>query len=120
MSVLVEQQDEQITVIETTAGEVEKDMEMGVSYTDKAVESAKGARKKRKICFILSIVLLIIIGIVVAVVVVKNLPAKQSGGSSGTKTVTASATSTAGAVATAAARLGRLRAALPAPTPLVD
>ncbi|KAL7283527.1 hypothetical protein ACG7TL_002961 [Trametes sanguinea] len=72
MSILVEQQDEQITVINDTVKEVEKDVETGLNYTNKAVESARAARKKRWICFILCIVILIIIAIIVAVVVLQN------------------------------------------------
>ncbi|GJE95194.1 t-SNARE complex subunit [Phanerochaete sordida] len=71
MSVLVEQQDEQINVIETTAAEVEKDTEVGLQYTEKAVDSARAARKKRWICFILILVILAIVAIVVAIAVVK-------------------------------------------------
>ncbi|EMD38443.1 hypothetical protein CERSUDRAFT_113604 [Gelatoporia subvermispora B] len=69
MSIMVEQQDEQINIIETTAAEVEKDTEVGLGYTEKAVESARAARKKRWICFILSLIIIAIIAIVVAVVV---------------------------------------------------
>lgn len=91
MSVLVEQQDETINVIESTAANVEKDTEVGsvilpyrysfhtnnklfrLGYTEKAVVSARAARKKRWICFILTIVILAIVAIVVAVVVTNNL-----------------------------------------------
>lgn len=72
MSILVEQQDEQINTIEATAATVEKDTEAGLGYTEKAVESARAARKKRWICFGILIVLLIIIAIIIAVVVVQN------------------------------------------------
>lgn len=71
MSVLVEQQDEQINVIETTAAAVEKDTEAGLQYTEKAVDSARAARKKRWICFAIFLVLLIIIAIVVVVAILK-------------------------------------------------
>ncbi|KAF7793107.1 hypothetical protein EIP86_004215 [Pleurotus ostreatoroseus] len=73
MSVMVEQQDETINVIETTAAAVEKDVEVGLNYTEKAVDSARAARKKRWICFILVLVILAIIGIVVGVVVAQNV-----------------------------------------------
>lgn len=43
-----------------------------LNYTSKAVDSARAARKKRWICFILCIVILIIIAIIVAVVVLQN------------------------------------------------
>ncbi|CDO72876.1 hypothetical protein BN946_scf185002.g61 [Trametes cinnabarina] len=72
MSILVEQQDEQITAINDTVQEVEKDVETGLNYTTKAVDHARAARKKRWICFILCIVILIIIAIIVAVVVLQN------------------------------------------------
>jgi len=72
MSVLVEQQDEQINVIDTTAVAVAKDTEMGLGYTEKAVDSARAARKKRWICFALLIIILVIIAIIIAVEVTKN------------------------------------------------
>jgi len=69
MSVLVEQQDETINVIETQAQSIEKDTEVGLGYTAKAVDSARAARKKRWICFVLLIIILIIIAIIVIVVI---------------------------------------------------
>jgi len=72
MSILVEQQDETIDVIEDTAGHVEKDTEAGLGHTVKAVESARGARRKRWICFGLIVLLLVIIAIVVAIEVVTH------------------------------------------------
>jgi syntaxin 1B/2/3 len=51
MSILVEQQDETVDAIEDTAAHVEKDAEVGLGYTMKAVQSASAARKKRWICF---------------------------------------------------------------------
>ncbi|KAH8106740.1 t-SNARE [Cristinia sonorae] len=78
MSILVEQQDETIRAIETTAATVEKDTEAGLNYTEKAVDSARAARKKRWICFGILIVLLIIIAIVVAVTVIKNQGTKKA------------------------------------------
>jgi syntaxin 1B/2/3 len=73
MSILVEQQDETINVIETTAANVEKDTEAGLGHTNAAVKSARAARKKRWICFILTLVILAVIAVVVAVVVTNNL-----------------------------------------------
>jgi len=67
MSILVEQQDETINAIETTAGGVEKDVEQGLQHADKAVVSARAARKKRWICFAIIVVILAIIAIVLAV-----------------------------------------------------
>ena len=72
MSILVEQQDETIDVIEETAAHVEKDTEAGLGHTVKAVDSARAARKKRWICFALFVLLLVIVAIVIAVVVLQN------------------------------------------------
>ncbi|KAG6333413.1 hypothetical protein ID866_5675 [Astraeus odoratus] len=72
MSVLVEQQDETINTIQTTAGVVEKDTEVGLQHTEKAVVSARAARRKRWICFFLTLLILVIIGVVVAVVITNN------------------------------------------------
>jgi len=72
MSVLVEQQDETINVIETQAAGVEKDTEAGMQYTEKAVVSARAARKKRWICFFIILIVLIVIAVVIAVVVINN------------------------------------------------
>ncbi|KAG5221183.1 Plasma membrane t-SNARE, secretory vesicle fusion [Salix suchowensis] len=73
MSVLVEQQEETINVIETAAAGVEKDTEVGLGYTEKAVDSARAARKKRWICFIICLVVLIIVGIIIAVVITQQV-----------------------------------------------
>ncbi|KAF8503834.1 t-SNARE [Gautieria morchelliformis] len=73
MSILVEQQDETIETIQTAAMNVEKDTEVRLQYTDKAVASARAARKKRWICFIIILIILAIVGIVVGVVVSRNV-----------------------------------------------
>jgi syntaxin 1B/2/3 len=44
-----------------------------LGYTEKAVASARAARKKRWICFFIFLIVLIIVGIVVAVVVTQNV-----------------------------------------------
>lgn len=72
MSILVEQQDETLDVIEETAAHVEKDTEVGVGHTVQAVESARAARKKRWICFGLFVLILVVVAIVIAVVVLNN------------------------------------------------
>ncbi|KAJ8597964.1 t-SNARE [Rhizopogon salebrosus TDB-379] len=72
MSMMVEQQDDTINTIQATAELVEKDMESGLKHTDKAVTSARSARKKRWICFILTLVILAIIAIIVVVVIKGN------------------------------------------------
>jgi len=73
MSILVEQQDETITAIEANATNVEKDTETGLQHTDKAVASARAARKKRWICFIIVLIILAVIGIVVGVEVAQHV-----------------------------------------------
>lgn len=113
MSVLVEQQDETVIAIETSAASAEKDLEVGVQYTDKAVESARGARKKRWICFVLIIVLLVIIAIVIATQVVPKI---NAGGKDKTTTVTSpapSSTPAAAALATGRALAERMVLVLP-------
>ncbi|KAG9103576.1 Plasma membrane t-SNARE, secretory vesicle fusion [Ceratobasidium sp. 370] len=67
MSVLVAQQDETIDQVEHSAMEASKDMEVGLKHTEAAVDSARGARKKRWICFGIIVVILAIIAIVLAV-----------------------------------------------------
>ncbi|PPQ64099.1 hypothetical protein CVT24_008916 [Panaeolus cyanescens] len=73
MSVLVEQQDEQLTAIEAQAVAIADDTKAGFEATDKAVASARAARKKRWICFFICLVILIIVAIVIAVVVTNNI-----------------------------------------------
>ncbi|EJD36265.1 t-SNARE [Auricularia subglabra TFB-10046 SS5] len=65
MSVLVEQQDETINVIQNNAVNIDQDVQMGYKDTEKAVDSARGARKKRWICFWITIVILIVVVLVV-------------------------------------------------------
>ncbi|KAK2467001.1 hypothetical protein APHAL10511_001259 [Amanita phalloides] len=71
ISLVVEQQDEVINVIETQAAGVEKDTEAGLQYTEKALNSARSARKKRWICFWISLVLLLILAAIIAYFVYK-------------------------------------------------
>ncbi|QRW27433.1 syntaxin protein [Rhizoctonia solani] len=68
MSVLVAQQDETIDTIEHHAMETHKDMEAGLQHTEAAVVSARGARKKRWICFGIIIAIIIVVLIIVLVV----------------------------------------------------
>ncbi|KAF9261473.1 t-SNARE [Marasmius fiardii PR-910] len=72
MSILISEQDEAINTIETQATAVEKDTEAGLAHTEKAVVSARSARKKRWICFFLTLIILIIVAIIVAVVVTRK------------------------------------------------
>lgn len=48
-------------------------MNYSLGYTEKARDSARAARKKRWICFIIILIILAIIGIVVGVVVSNNI-----------------------------------------------
>jgi len=69
MSVLIAQQDEIIGDIEDQTGQVERDTAKGQQHMDKAVASARSARRKRIIFFWLFILLLCIIGAIVGAVV---------------------------------------------------
>lgn len=68
---MVEEQDEQLIHVEQKAEEVAKDMEVGHVAITQAVVSAKGARRKRKICCAIMFIFLLIVGAVIAYVVVK-------------------------------------------------
>jgi len=72
MSVLVAQQDESINYIQGAAEAIQGDAGAGVIHTDKAVVSARAARKKRFICFGLFVLLLCIVAAIIAGVVVTN------------------------------------------------
>jgi len=78
MSILVEQQDETIMNIETTANNVVNDTEAGLGYTERAVVSARAARKKRWICFIICLIVLIIVGVVVGIEVSNSVNKNKS------------------------------------------
>ena len=66
MSILAEQQDEQLNVIKDHAQHTEHEVQAGRQQTDKAVVAARRARKRRWICFWLVV---IIIAIIIAAVV---------------------------------------------------
>lgn len=72
MSTLVAEQDDTIHNIETQAATVEKDTEAGLGFTEKAVEFARSARRKRWICFFIILIILAAIGIAVGVTVGKK------------------------------------------------
>ncbi|KAI5476320.1 hypothetical protein MNV49_007891 [Pseudohyphozyma bogoriensis] len=72
MATLVLEQDESVRVIETQAVQANTDVEQGLQQTQKAVKSARAARKKRWICFFIIVIILIIVAVVVAVEVTKN------------------------------------------------
>jgi len=73
MSVLVEQQNEAIQVIADQAGDIQKDTEAALEHTDKAVLSARAARKKRWICFFIFLIVLAVVGIIVGILVSRNV-----------------------------------------------
>ncbi|KAH9951870.1 t-SNARE [Amylocystis lapponica] len=68
MSELIAQQDDAINVIDTTAAHVETQIEAGLNQTEKAVKSARSARRKRWICFILVLVIIAILALVLGLV----------------------------------------------------
>jgi len=72
MSILVEEQDEGINVINTNAADANRDTEKAVQQVDKAVVSAKRARRMRWICFIIIIIILVIIAIILAIEIPKS------------------------------------------------
>lgn len=69
MDVLVNQQEDVINAIETSATQVQKDTEAGLGQTEKAVEHARSARRKRWYCFILFVIVLAAVGVAVGVTV---------------------------------------------------
>lgn len=73
MSVLVEQQDESINAIVVNTEKTANDAELALQHTDKAVASARSARKKRWICFFICLIILAIVGIVVGVEVANHV-----------------------------------------------
>jgi len=81
MSVLVEQQNEVVDNVHTQAGTVQQDTEAGVLFTDKAVISARAARKKRWICFFIILVVLAVAAIIIGVLVARAVDANKNNGS---------------------------------------
>jgi syntaxin 1B/2/3 len=67
MSVLVAQADEQIDNIQQNAEQVDTDMEQGNVQVDKAIVSARRARKMRWACFLICLTAAIIVAIVLAI-----------------------------------------------------
>ncbi|KAJ7194839.1 syntaxin-like protein [Mycena pura] len=70
MAMIVDQQDEKFVTIEISPTDVEANVKEGLKEMTRAVESARTARKMRKRCFFVSIVLtlVIILAVVLAVV----------------------------------------------------
>jgi len=73
MSVLVEQQNEVVGNIYTQAEGVQRDTEAALRFTDKAVISARAARKKRWICFFIIVIILAVIAIILGVVISREV-----------------------------------------------
>ncbi|SJX64474.1 related to SSO1-syntaxin-related protein [Sporisorium reilianum f. sp. reilianum] len=81
MSILVDEQDDALNVIQEQGAQVETDMNQGLQHTNKAVDSARKARKKRWICFwILVILVIVIAAIIVAVICTRPGNCGQSNG----------------------------------------
>ncbi|EGV59947.1 Plasma membrane t-SNARE, secretory vesicle fusion [Yamadazyma tenuis] len=64
MEELVIEQDQPIQQIEEQVATAQHDIEQGVGHTDKAVISAKKARKKRMWCFIICLIIVAILAII--------------------------------------------------------
>ncbi|AAS53235.1 AFL139Wp [Eremothecium gossypii ATCC 10895] len=67
MEHLVIEQQEQVEFIDKQVEEAQQDVEQGVGHTNKAVKSARRARKNKIRCIIILIIVLIIVAIAVAV-----------------------------------------------------
>jgi len=72
MSALVAKQDDTLNAIEAYAATIERDTEAGLKYTEKAVASARAARKKRWICFWVLLAILILIAIAITATVLQH------------------------------------------------
>ncbi|CAK9439636.1 uncharacterized protein LODBEIA_P37360 [Lodderomyces beijingensis] len=66
MEELVIEQDQPIQQIEEQVGTAQHDIEQGVGHTDKAVKSAKSARKKKLWCLAIVIICIIIVVVIIA------------------------------------------------------
>ncbi|GFZ42757.1 hypothetical protein JCM24511_00475 [Saitozyma sp. JCM 24511] len=64
MAMLVEQQDETIVNVETQAQGVDTDVKEGLRQTQKAVDSARAARRKKWICFWICVIIIAILALV--------------------------------------------------------
>lgn len=67
MAMLVEQQDEVIVNVETQAQGVDQDISEGLNQTNKAVESARKARRKKWICFWICVLIIAILALVLGI-----------------------------------------------------
>ncbi len=69
MAVIVETQEPVVTQINQASESAKTNLQDGVVQTDKAVKSARAARRKKWICLAIVLLILIIVGVVVGVVV---------------------------------------------------
>lgn len=65
MNVMMEEQAPAVAVIEQNADKAQKDMDLGNQHVDKAITSARAARRKKWLCFWISILILIVVGLAV-------------------------------------------------------
>lgn len=78
MSLLVEKEDEVIGGIEREAADTAVHAEQGLKHTEKAVKSARSARRKRWICFFLTLLILAILGVALGVGLGVGIPHKSN------------------------------------------
>lgn len=67
MEELVVEQDQPIQQIEQQVGEAQHDIEQGVGHTQKAVVSAKKARRKRLWCFLIIVIIIVILALILGI-----------------------------------------------------
>ncbi|KAF8140859.1 t-SNARE [Mycena galopus ATCC 62051] len=82
MAFLVEQQEETVAAIENTAVDVEKNAAEGLKQTTIATDIARALRRKRWICFLISLAVAAILAIVLAIELTKNNNNSSSSSSS--------------------------------------
>ncbi|CAI2162364.1 12238_t:CDS:2 [Funneliformis geosporum] len=80
MQIIVEAQDTQVAQIEENATQIQNDTEQGVVHVEKALESARAARKKKWYCMFIAIVLLAILAAVIYIYVIKPMLKKKGDG----------------------------------------
>jgi len=67
MAMMVDEQEPALQAVEAKATEAEVTMQDAEKQMQKAVKSAKAARRKRWICFIIILIILAVVGIVLGV-----------------------------------------------------
>lgn len=67
MEELVVEQDQPIQQIEQQVGEAQHDIEQGVGHTQKAVVSAKKARRKKLWCFFIILIIIVILALILGI-----------------------------------------------------